>query len=144
MPRSGLTAVSWTVTLGQVLWFLAMTLGLLATAIVSALGLDSQQRLYGTVSIDAMQQVGLWSVLLCVSTISVVGIASWLSPRLRQKARVVSLQILAMTFFGVPWTVLVTVLNYKAGLGLGEQMAALGSLVALVLWIRLQSRCWPT
>lgn len=142
-PRRPAGTARWRLALGGVLWFVSLTLGLLVTAVVSALALDSQAGLYGDLSVEAMVAAGELSLACAGATLAGIGLAALLVPVFRPRALVVSYQLVAMTFLGVPWLVLTTALEFKLQVSTAGGSTAVGGLVFLVLWARLQSRCWP-
>lgn len=131
------------VRLGRFLWFFALTVGLLATAVASALGLDSQQSTYGQTSVAVMKEAGLLSLSLGGATLGMLVLAAWFAPMLRPRLPTVTAQLTALVFFGIPWTVLATILELYIPPAIHGGLAALGGLAGLVLWARLQTRCMP-
>lgn len=131
------------VAFGRALWLLALTVGLLATALTSALGMDSQRSTYGQTSEAVMKSAGLLSLSCGGVTLVVLALAAALAPMLRSRLPAVAGQLTALVFFGIPWTVLSTILELYYPPTVHGGWAALGSLISLVLWARLQSRCWP-
>lgn len=129
--------------LGRFLWFFALTVGLLATAVASALGMDSQQSTYGQTSVAVMKEAGLLSLTLGGATLFALGLAAWLAPMLRPRLPAVTGQLTALVFFGIPWTVLSTIVELYIPPAIHGGWAALGGLAGLILWARLQSRCMP-
>lgn len=122
--------------LGRGLWLLAMLPGASLMGLWSHHALEAGVGAYGTPSMQALQASGLvalalWGLVLLALAVATRALPR-LSPLLGPALRLVTLLLMS----GVFWTVLCMGVLTAVGLGPHPQLASLGGLLGLVLWLK--------
>lgn len=129
---------SWAArTSGRLAWVSALFPLSAVMGLVSHLGSEARRGPYSILSEQELQTTGTWALALWASLLCLVGLACWLEPLFRRRAKEVLVLSTALMASGIFWTVGATVLEALMAATRPGSLTAVGSLLGLVCWVRL-------